>query len=94
MQYLSVRFQKYLKMAHQPGLRPEEIVAALNDISSDQSEGDPLSDTSDCDLFDPLVCSSSESSDNELEYCVPEQVHHSVESKYRTKVMWLSNQLY
>ena len=81
-------------MTRQPGLRPGEIVAALNNISSDQSEGDPLSDTSDCDFFYPLVCSSSESSDNEHEDCVPEQVQHSVEGKYHTKVVWLANHFY
>ena len=81
-------------MTRQPGLRPGEIVAALNNISSNQSEGDPLSDTSDCDFFYPLVCSSSESSDNEHEYCVPEQVQHSVEGKYHTKVVWLANHFY
>lgn len=82
-----MRVQKYLNMARRLGLRTEEIVTALNDISSDQSEGDPLSDTFDCNLFDPLICSSSESSDNEHEDGVPEQVQHSVEGKYHTKVI-------
>ena len=59
-------------------LRPEEVLAALNDVPSDQSEGGALSENADSD-FEPESNSSDSCSGSELE---EEPVQHTPQGKY------------